>query len=92
MRQRLSDFGMRSAFYILKYEVATNHSGRVPDSTTASVHTSGSTMIHGYTGSSSDRRSNSNSKSRHFGSSCSDPGNVLRHTSKNKNFSASEKL
>ena len=68
---------------MLTNEVATNHNGRVPGRTTASVHTSGSTTIHGYTGSSSDRRSSSSSTSRHFGSSCSDPGIVLRHTNNN---------
>ena len=63
--------------YMNTYELCTNRNGRIPDSTTASVHTSGSTMIHGYTGSSSDRRSSSTGKSRHCEYSCSDPDIVL---------------
>ena len=63
--------------YMNKYKLCTNRNGRVPDSTPASVHTSGSTLIHGYTGSRSDRRSSSSSKSRHRGCSCSDPDIVL---------------
>ena len=77
--------------YMLTNEVATNHNGRVPGRTTASVHTSGSTTIHGYTGSSSDRRSSSSSTSRHFGSSCSDPGIVLRHTNNNNIFNVNDR-
>ena len=60
-----------------KYKLCTNRNGRVPGSTTGSVHTSGSTLIHGYTGSSSDRRSSSSSKNTHYGCSCSDPDTVL---------------